>query len=333
MKSAQEMPSRELMSAGTVVGKEFYRGKKIPAGVLDGTSFVEWPLALASPARCKLVILHSRNAVLSVQGRETTVIAPAAVFVPHGSDVALRLAAADGDDKLVLFHPQFVFDSLTLDFDFSDERDPGSCNDGFMLSRFAPERDLPERALFLEPGVCRFLNDAVSRMGEELDAQPDWSWPCRARSYLLEILIACTRLRQGAAGLYAVEGPFLGAPGAGVGEGLSRDPGFGDLYAYLVARLGESLSVDSIARAFGTNRTSLQERVRRATGLSVTQYVISLRVQTASILLRNTGLPIAEIMQRTGFVDESHFRRSFRRVAGRSPSDFRKSFVVPSYVR
>ena len=321
MENAQETKNDEPAAIGSAVGREFYRGKKIPAGVLDGRALEHWQAALGNPARSKLALLHSGNAVLSIRGRETPIIAPAAVFIPHEADVALKLTSADRNDKLVLFHPQFVFETLTFDFNFTDERDPGACNDGFMLYRFSPEREPAERSLFLEPGVYRFLSESAERMGDELERQSDWSWLCRARSYLLEILIACTRLRESPAGLFADEG----AP--------SAEPGVDGLYGYLVARLGESLSVDAIARAFGTNRTSLQARVRRATGLSVAQYVISLRVQTASVLLRNTSLPIAEIMDRTGFVDESHFSRSFRRFAGRTPSDFRKAFIVPSYVR
>ncbi|HNY15968.1 MAG TPA: AraC family transcriptional regulator [Treponemataceae bacterium] len=321
MENAQDAIRGEPAAEGSAVGREFYRGKKIPAGVLDGREIGCWKNALKNPARSKLALLHSGNAVLSVCGRETTIIAPAAVFVPHEADVALDLAAADRNDKLILFHPQFVFETLTLDFDFSDARDPGTCNDGFMLYRFSPEREPAERSLFLEPGVYRFLGESAERMGDELEKQPDWSWPCRARSYLLEILIACTKLKESPTGLFAAEG----TPAA--------DAEVEGLYGYLIARLGESLSVDAIARAFGTNRTSLQTRVRRATGLSVAQYVISLRVQTASVLLRNTSLPIAEIMDRTGFADESHFSRSFRRYTGRTPSDFRKAFIVPSYVR
>lgn len=321
MESAQKTGHAEPVTIGLSIGREFYRGKKIPAGVLDGRAIERWESALRNPARSKLVLLHSGNAVLSVCGRETTIIAPAAVFVPHEADVALKLTAGDRNDKLILFHPQFVFETLTLDFDFSDDRDPGACNDGFMLYRFSPERDPAERSLFLEPGVYRFLSESAERMGDELESQSDWSWPCRARSYLLEILIACTKLKESPTGLFAAEN----AP--------TVEPGIEGLYGYLIARLGERLSVDEIAHAFGTNRTSLQVRVRRATGLSVTQYVISLRVQTASVLLRNTSLPIAEIMDRTGFADESHFSRSFKRFTGQTPSDFRKAFIVPSYVR
>lgn len=309
------------VTAGTTVGKEHFTGKQIPVGVIDGHSREGWFSALESPTRCKLMLLNSGNAILSIHGRETAIIAPAAVFIPHGSEVRLTTGPADGSDALILFHPQFVYEPLTLNFHFTDERDPGSCNDGYMLYRFAPDREPAERSLFLEPSAYRFLRESVERMGAELESQPDGFWPCRARSFLLEILIACTRLRESPVGI------FVDQSEPADGTALRN------LYGYLIAHLRERLTVDAIAREFGTNRTSLQERVRKATGLSVAQYIISLRVQTASVLLRNTSLPIAEVMERTGFIDESHFSRSFRRFAGKSPSDFRKAFIFPSYVK
>jgi AraC family L-rhamnose operon regulatory protein RhaS len=321
MKKASEANAPVDMNAGTTIGTEHFRDKRIPAKVLDERSPDQWTLAVQAPSRYKLILIHSGNAVLSFRDRETAIIAPAAVFVPHGTDATLSLGQPEPGDMMVLFHPCFVFDTLKLYYDLKDEPNPSTSYDGFMLYRFSPDRDPLERALFLEPSAYRFLHDTAKRMNGELERQPDELWPCRARSYLLEILIACTRLRESHAGLI-------------IGEGATRDSrGLQGLYGYLIAHLGEKLTVDEIAGVFGTNRTSLQARVKETTGLSVAQYVINLRVQTASILLRNTSLPIAEIMDRTGFVDESHFSRIFRRLTGKTPSDFRKAFIFPSYVQ
>ncbi len=306
---------------GTTVGRERYTGKMIPAGVLGGDRLADWPRALSETNRLKLILLQSRNAVLSIGRGRSAVIAPAAVFLPHAADIGLSLPAAGPEDKLILFHPQFVFDTLGADFDFSQARDPGSNYDWFLLRRFAPDRPAAERVLLLEPRVCRYLDDAAGRMKTELESQPDWSWPCRARSFILEILIACLRLQSTGAG-----------PSAGDGA-LVSEPGLEGLFGFIVSNLREKLSVEKIAAEFRTNRTTLQEKMRRATGLSVAQYLIRLRVQTASVLLRNTSLSVAEIMERTGFADESHFSRSFKKFTRRSPSEFRKEFVVPEYVK
>jgi AraC family L-rhamnose operon regulatory protein RhaS len=104
------------------------------------------------------------------------------------------------------------------------------------------------------------------------------------------------------------------------------------MVAYLVAHCHEELSVEGLARTFATNRTTLQTRFKKGTGMTVGQYVIQLRVQIAALLLRDTSLTVSEIMERTGFNDPSHFARMFKRNTGRSASDFRALFRVPSYI-
>jgi AraC family transcriptional regulator len=48
------------------------------------------------------------------------------------------------------------------------------------------------------------------------------------------------------------------------------------------------------------------------------------RVETASALLRRTGLPLAEIAAASGFCDQSHMNRCFAAVLGRTPLQVRR---------
>ncbi len=307
-------------SPWSTIGRVAYKGKRIPARVLTGKDDGVWEKALADESRFKLVIVASGNTVLEADGGQCVVISPAAVFLPHRRAIRLPLPAGATEDMLILFHPCYIFDTLGFeDRAVPPHDDPAAFQDGYLLTRFFPAATLAERVVFLEPGQARHMGVAAARMKAELEDQPDSYWPCRARSYLLEILIACTRLAE------------MGTqPGMAVD---SASPELKTLFSFLISHLGEKLTVERIAREFTTNRTSLQEKVRQSTGLPVTQYVIRLRVQTAAILLRNTSLSIAEIMERTGFNDESHFSRSFKKYADRTPSEYRDAFLVPSYVK
>ena len=51
-----------------------------------------------------------------------------------------------------------------------------------------------------------------------------------------------------------------------------------------------------------------------------------IRVDEARRLLSNTERPIADIALETGFTDQSHLTRVFRRVLGETPGDFRRRF-------
>ena len=61
----------------------------------------------------------------------------------------------------------------------------------------------------------------------------------------------------------------------------------------------------------------------QATGVSVMEYVIRLRVRLACRLLQDTMLPIAEIAERIGYADVTHFGRMFKKHTRLAPSDYR----------
>jgi len=64
------------------------------------------------------------------------------------------------------------------------------------------------------------------------------------------------------------------------------------------------------------------------TGVPPAKYLKSLRMQEAATLLTTTFLSVKEIVRRVGLTDESHFVRDFKRLYGRTPSEYRtKSFL------
>ena len=59
--------------------------------------------------------------------------------------------------------------------------------------------------------------------------------------------------------------------------------------------------------------------------LSPMDYVLSLRVQEAQRLLSTTQLSLGSIAAATGFYDQSHFTKRFRKVTGLTPLQYRRS--------
>jgi transcriptional regulator GlxA family with amidase domain len=58
------------------------------------------------------------------------------------------------------------------------------------------------------------------------------------------------------------------------------------------------------------------------------EYVLSLRVQEAQRLLATTRMSLGGIAAATGFYDQSHFTKRFRKVTGVTPSEYRKGVFV-----
>jgi len=55
------------------------------------------------------------------------------------------------------------------------------------------------------------------------------------------------------------------------------------------------------------------------------QWILSQRVAQARELLKNSDLSLVKVALICGFADQSHFTRVFTRLAGASPSNWRRS--------
>jgi AraC-like DNA-binding protein len=82
--------------------------------------------------------------------------------------------------------------------------------------------------------------------------------------------------------------------------------------------------ISELAHAAGLHPSWLGVAYRQAVGEGLTNTAARLRVEYATRLLRETGLPFAEIAVAAGFCDQSHMIRTFRRVLGRRPSTVRE---------
>jgi AraC-like DNA-binding protein len=66
---------------------------------------------------------------------------------------------------------------------------------------------------------------------------------------------------------------------------------------------------------------------RKATGLTFTEYLTQVRVTKAKNLLQNPHTRIAEVAFESGFQSITHFNRSFRKLEGRSPKQYRAAIL------
>jgi AraC family transcriptional regulator len=69
--------------------------------------------------------------------------------------------------------------------------------------------------------------------------------------------------------------------------------------------------------------THFSKAFKAATGRSPLQYVISARLEQASVLLKTSALTVAEIAWRVGYQDLSRFGQHFKRKFGTTPAAFR----------
>jgi AraC-like DNA-binding protein len=70
--------------------------------------------------------------------------------------------------------------------------------------------------------------------------------------------------------------------------------------------------------------STLMRVFRKATGQTPIEYLVRLRIQKSTELLRNTGFSITEVALQVGFNDSNYFTRQFRNSLGESPRSYRQ---------
>ncbi|MGG4146459.1 response regulator [Paenibacillus algorifonticola] len=100
---------------------------------------------------------------------------------------------------------------------------------------------------------------------------------------------------------------------------------------YVNARLdSEQLSREDVAAYMFLNPDYLDRLLKKQTGHSVTELIITKRMALALELLLKTELPVGTIAVQSGYSNLAHFSRRFKRFAGLSPHEYRKKYVANS---
>ncbi len=94
--------------------------------------------------------------------------------------------------------------------------------------------------------------------------------------------------------------------------------------SYIDHNYTEQFSLDEIAHRNNVSKYHFARRFKMATGFSFKEYLNHKRIEEAKALLRKNGVSIAEACYAVGFNDLSYFGRVFKRIEGRTPSDYRR---------
>ena len=93
---------------------------------------------------------------------------------------------------------------------------------------------------------------------------------------------------------------------------------------YIQEHYTERIRLDTLATLADRNPQYLSTAFSREVGMSVTDYIASLRMEQAKELLVSTGATIGEIGAKVGYDDPKYFSRMFLKQVGESPQSFRR---------
>lgn len=97
-----------------------------------------------------------------------------------------------------------------------------------------------------------------------------------------------------------------------------------ELREFTQANLGRAFGIEEFAQRHGLSRSHFSHQFREATGLAPAAFVLETRLAEARRLLRESGAPLKEIAERTGFADANHLCKAFRRAFHMSPGVYRR---------
>lgn len=93
---------------------------------------------------------------------------------------------------------------------------------------------------------------------------------------------------------------------------------------YVEEHYGDDLSLDAIAGKLGITGPYLSTYYKEKTGTNFSDYILSVRMNKATEMLRETDLKIQEIASLVGYYTVASFNRVFKRYTGLTPSEFRR---------
>ena len=95
---------------------------------------------------------------------------------------------------------------------------------------------------------------------------------------------------------------------------------------YITNHYDEKLPTDMLAKLCNLSESTFLRYFKKIFNMPPSDYIVSHRITHSKILLTDTSKSITEIAQDTGFFDSAHFTKTFKRVVGFSPLQYRQKY-------
>jgi AraC family L-rhamnose operon regulatory protein RhaS len=294
------MADTQIEYAAFTAGFRFYDQYSMPFS----THSLGWPGRLSRVRAGDWALILVLNGTLAKPARLAGLRSPFITCLKKGEAVEPTDSACGETGFMSVFKPEIVNQDFLRYLPPTAEgiEDPFMRRDVDLVRPFVEDSGFYRE---IKADEAEFLSAVLKRTQALISHQDDPYWPCRSRSYFLEVLVFLNEARA------------VGHDSAEIGRMARR------AMEYLYAHYPEKLSVEKVSDALGTNRTSLQKLFRAEYGISLMEGLASYRICMARLLMRNTSLSLKEIASRVGFKDYSRFFREFTSREGKSPLDFR----------
>lgn len=254
---------------------------------------------LLQAADHRILYFHSGTGHIEAAGQLYPIDAGTLIYMPAGT--AYRYLFREEPP---------VFSGFNFDF-FQDFRSQSAPIPPYFHRDFSAEQilealplargDIPESCICLEKAFS--FEDAFLQTAEEFRTHSLY-YDARCSALLKDILIRVIRRE------------------ASIDRGVNSQKADAILQ-YIHSNYQRPLKAQELAVRFGYHENYISTLVLKHTGLTLHQYVLHYRMQTAVGLLQSTDLTVTEVAEQVGMPDIKHFSKTFKRMIGHPPSRFK----------
>jgi len=96
---------------------------------------------------------------------------------------------------------------------------------------------------------------------------------------------------------------------------------------FVDANLDRVIHLKDMARVADVSLFHFHRQFKKTIGLTPHQFIVQRRIEQAKVLLAQSELPIIDVAVRVGFVDQSHFTTTFRKMTSMTPRIYRNAVL------
>lgn len=96
-----------------------------------------------------------------------------------------------------------------------------------------------------------------------------------------------------------------------------------DIEKHLQANIDRDVKLQELSDHFYISREYISRKFKQEFNVSISDYVLKIRMDKAKFLLKNSQLKIYDIAGMIGYQDDKYFRKVFKKVVGITPNEYR----------
>jgi AraC family L-rhamnose operon regulatory protein RhaS len=298
------------MNALHTIGREIYKDAVFEIYstkeifILDGSD----------PSMYQLMYVDEGSVIIATDHGEESVFAPVMLCINYLEPVSsLTLSNVKGFS--VFFRPEVINHGLAGIAPAAEA--PGNFRtEQILIAPFLRGKRGNPFALRVNGSIRNRLLRMQENLEFQLINQPDNNWPCRGRSFFLEILMLLQSM--------------FNLESEGSSSSIASAPEFYPVIREIHVRYPETDFIPaSLARKSDIHPLFFSHRFKKSVGVTPSSYVSRLRCSVGANLLKNTMLAVPEIARRCGYSDERRFSSDFVRLEGLDPQGWRAKFPNP----